>query len=70
MSEASPCKCCTKRHIKCHAECSDYAEWRKEKDDISRQAKQDKETWGYVRTTITRIKKRRKITRKSRNMED
>lgn len=70
MSAPSPCKGCTKRYIKCHAECPDYAEWRKEKDDMLRLAKRDKESWAYTKSNIMKIKKRRRRFWKGGNQEE
>lgn len=70
MSKPSPCKGCTKRYIKCHAECPDYAGWRKEKDDMLRLAKRDKESWAYTKSTIMKIKKRRRKIWKGGNQEE
>lgn len=38
----SPCRNCPKRETGCHARCSDYGDWRKEKDEENKRIREGK----------------------------
>ncbi len=39
----APCKYCTERHPNCHSECERYAEYHREREELSKRRKADLE---------------------------
>lgn len=44
----NPCYKCSKRHLKCHSDCPDYADWQAEQAKINAARKKDIETDIYI----------------------
>ena len=55
---SSPCKNCTKRHYKCHSECSEYLKSKEETEKVKAWLREESEINGYAADVA---KKKRKM---------